>query len=130
MSVSVIDRSAQAIARSREAGRWGMDGAATHLKNELRKAFGSDYYKGGAFRSTLLVKDSIRHDGPTWTGTGWESLIGTHLVQALYWELGHHNHFTKKYERVELWKPTAVAQAEAMRATFARVFARYMGSGT
>jgi hypothetical protein len=128
MSVERIDRSAMAVARARDAGAKAMDAASAHLTNEVKKAFGSDYYKGGAFRSTLQVKQSIRRVGPTWAGTGWEAVVGTHIIEALYWELGHHNAFTRKYERRELWKPTALSQAEAMRTTFARVFARFMGT--
>lgn len=130
MSVTVVDRSAAVMVREREAGRKAMDAASNHLVNEVRKAFGSDYYKGGAFRSTLQVKQSIRRVGPTATADGWEVLVGTQLIEALYWELGHYNTFTRKHERRELWKPTALAQAGAMATTFGRVFARYMGART
>ena len=130
MSVTISRYDAAARDRYREGARKGMDAASNHLRVSVQKAFGSWYYKGGRFRSTLQVKQSIRRDGPKWDGEGWESLVGTNKVEALYWELGHHNVFTRKYERRELWKPTAIAQAEAMRATFARVFARFMGTGT
>lgn len=103
-----------------------MDATTNHLQREVVKAFGSDYYKGGAFRSTLQVKQSIRRQGPNWTGTGWEALVGTHLIEALYWELGHRNTFTRKHERVRLWEPTARQETPAMRNTYGRVFARYM----
>jgi hypothetical protein len=129
VSVDVTDQSARLTRRSREAGRMATAAAASHLVREVKKAFGSDYYKGGAFRSTLQVKQSIVSDGPRETATGWEATVGTRLVEALYWELGHHNTFTRRYERVELWRPTAVAETDAMRATYARVFARYLAAG-
>lgn len=128
MSVQRVDRSRQAIARASEAGRRGVDASANTLQREVVKAFGSDYYKGGRFRSTLQVKQSIRRVGPYATPSGWEATVGTNLIEALYWELGHPNVFTRKFERVEIWRPTAIAQTPAMRAAYARVFARSMGT--
>jgi hypothetical protein len=130
MSVTISRYDAAARDRYREGARKGVEAAATHLWVSVRKAFGSWYYKGGRFRSTLQVKQSIRRDGPKWVGEGWESLVGTNKVEALYWELGHHNAFTRKYERVEIWVPTAAAEVQAMQATFARVVARMMGRPT
>lgn len=128
MSVTIVDRSQQARARYDDASMRGVDSAANHLRNELLKAFNSDYYKGGAFRSTLQVRQSIRRSRPYKTPNGWESIVGTKIIQALYWELGHHNTFTRKYERVQLWVPTAADNVEAMRATFSRVVARLIGT--
>lgn len=127
MSVTIVDNSRAALARWDDASRRGLDGAANHLRTELLKAFGSDYYKGGAFRSTLQVKQSIRRLAPYKTSDGWETTIGTKFIEALYWELGHRNVFTRKYERVQLWVPTATDNVDAMRTTFARVVARIMG---
>lgn len=129
MSVTVVDRSGLAVRRYDEAARLGLDAAANHLIVEVRKAFGSDYYKGGAFRSTLQVKQSIRKLMPYRAGAGaWETTIGTKFVEALYWELGHRNAFTRRYERVQLWVPTATANVERMRKTFAVIVARMMGT--
>lgn len=128
MSVTIVDRSQQARARYDDASMRGLDAAARHLKTEVIKAFGSNYYKGGRFRSTLQVKQSIRHLTPYKVSGGWESTVGTKFIEALYWELGHHNTFTRKYERVQLWVPTAADNVETMRATFSRVVARLMGT--
>ena len=128
MSVRITDRSRATESRYREASRRGMDAASNHLRVSVVKAFGSWYYKGGAFRSTLYVKQSIRRDGPTWAGSGWEATVGTNKVEALYWELGHINAFTRKYERVQIWVPTGAAEMQAMQTTFARVVARDMAA--
>lgn len=127
MAVTVVNRSREALARYDDAADRGLDAAANHLRTQLLKAFGSDYYKGGAFRSTLQVKQSIRRLMPWRTAQGWQTTIGTKLIEALYWELGHQNVFTRKYERVQIWVPTAADNVDAMRATFARVVARIMG---
>lgn len=127
MSVTKVDRSREVLPRYEDAARRGLDGAATHLLNEIRKAFGSSYYLGGRFRSTLQVKQSIRRLTPYKTPAGWETVVGTKFIEALYWELGHRNLFTRKHERVQLWVPTAVANVERMQKTFAYVVARFMG---
>ena len=126
MSVTVTDNSLRVLDRYRDAARMGMDAAANHLKVSVQKAFGSWYYKGGRFRSTLQIKQSIRRDGPTWKGNGWESTVGTNKIEALYWELGHNNLFTGNPERVQIWVPTGAREVQAMRATFARVVTRMM----
>ena len=127
MSVTIIDRSAAALARYDDASRLGMDAAANHLQVEIVKAFGSRYYKGGRFRSTLYVKQSIRRLAPFKQGGGWQSVVGTKLIEALYWELGHRNVFTRKHERVQLWVPTAAKNIDRMRKTYATIVARIMG---
>lgn len=126
MSVRITDNSLKVLDRYRDASRMGMDAAANHLKVSVQKAFGSWYYKGGKFRSTLYVKQSIRRDGPTWAGSGWEATVGTNKIEALYWELGHINTFTRKYERVQIWVPTGAAETQRIKDTFARVVTRYM----
>jgi hypothetical protein len=128
MSVSVTDNSRQAVSRADEAGRLGLAAAVTVLKNAVVKQFGSSYYKGGAFRSTLFVKQSVRFLTPYKTPDGYETVLGTKLIQALYWELGHHNTFTRKYERVRIWEPAGLASMGAMRDAYARVVARIMGA--
>jgi len=126
VSVTISRYDAAAKDRYREGARKGVEAAATHLWVSVRKAFGSWYYTSAAFRSTLYIKQSIRRDGPTWKGNGWESTVGTNKVEALYWELGHMNHFTQKYERVQIWVPTGAREVQTMRATFARVVTRRM----
>jgi hypothetical protein len=128
VSVTVVDRSGVAIRRYDEASRLGLDAAANHLRVEIVKAFGSSYYKGGRFRSTLQVKQSIRKLMPSRSGTGWETSVGTKFIEALYWELGHRNAFTRKYERVQLWVPTAVDNIQRMQKTFSVIVARIMGA--
>jgi hypothetical protein len=129
MSVTVVDRSGLALRRYDEAARLGLDAAANHLRVETDKAFGSDYYKGGAFRSTLQVKQSIRKLMPYRSASGaWETIVGTKFIEALYWELGHRNAFTRRYERVQLWVPAATANVERMRKTFAVIVSRIMGT--
>jgi len=128
MSVSVVDNRRQAVARADNAGMLGLAAAVTVLKNAVVKQFGSSYYKGGAFRSTLFVKQSVRFLTPYKTPDGYETILGTKLIEALYWELGHQNLFTRRHERVQIWEPAGMASTGAMRDAYARVVARLMGA--
>lgn len=126
MSVTVVDRSGEAISRFDDASRRGLDAATSHLQNEIYKAFGSSYYKGGKFRGTLGIKQSIQRKGPFRVGRGWQQMVGTEFIEALYWELGHQNTFTRKHERVQIWLPTALKNVQRMQTTYATVVKRLM----
>lgn len=127
MTAKLTDNSAAFRARYREAARLGIDAAANVLEREVAKAHDASYYKGGAFRGTLKVRQSIRRSPPEATPTGWAAKVGTNKLPALFWELGHINLFTRKYERNRIWVPTAMANLERMRKNFAAVVARVMG---
>lgn len=124
-AVSVFDRTRQASAKYREASRKGMDAAANVYEREVKRSH-SDHYTSQAFRATLNVRQSIRRTAPVATPQGWTVDVGTKLPQPLYWELGHMNLYTRKYERRRIWVPTLIAQTQAIRAAFARVVARMM----
>ncbi len=94
------------------------------LVRELKKAHGDSYYKGGKYR-TGQVRQSIKASRPRWNN-GWTLYVGTKLVFPLYWELGHRNKFSGKYERVRIWTPTYLAQVNAIQAEFAKTLKRYM----
>jgi hypothetical protein len=127
ITITVTDRSVEVQARYAQGARAGVDAAANLVQGEVVKAFGSNYYKGGAFRSTLQVKQSIRRQVMAGS-TGWFALVGTKIKEALYWELGHQNLFTGKKEHVPIWVPTALANVENMRKEFAKIVARVMGA--
>ena len=76
----------------------------------------------------LFVKQSVRFLTPYKTPDGYETILGTKLIEALYWELGHQNLFTRRHERVQIWEPAGMASTGAMRDAYARVVARLMGA--
>lgn len=124
MAVTVIDNSRKVQDRYRDAARKGLVAGGALLVRELKKAHGDSYYKGGAFR-TGQVRQSIKATAPFWLG-GWMLQVGTKLLFPLYWELGHFNVFTRKYERVRIWTPTYLAQVQAIQAEFGATLKRYM----
>lgn len=52
--------------------------------------------------------------------------VGTNVLYALFWELGHWNLFTGKYERVEVWRPAMFGARQEMREAFARRYTKEM----
>lgn len=124
MPVTFTDSSRRVQDRYREAARMGLAAGGQLLVRELKKAHGDSYYKGGAFR-TGQVRQSIKKTAPFWMN-GWMLQVGTKLIFPLYWELGHVNVFSGKYERVRIWTPTYLAQVQAIQAEFGATLKRYM----
>jgi hypothetical protein len=54
--------------------------------------------------------------------------VGTSVLYHLFWELGHINLFTGKYERVETLRPAIEESREEQEAAFLRQFQRAMGA--
>ena len=88
--------------------------------NELKRRLAGGYTSGNFVTGQLL--NSIAVAGPEPEGDGLVVRVGTMLLYALAWELGHNNLFTRRFERQERWFPTALdteaAQQQAARAVF------------
>lgn len=130
MSVRVTDRSRTYLRRFQEASRYAVDATANTLQANVTRNFGT-HYTSQAFRDTLKVRPAIRRTAPYRDAQGnFAARVGIKQgkvgLVALAWELGHHNLFTRKFERVEIWVPTAMDSIPAMQATFTRVLARYL----
>lgn len=52
---------------------------------------------------TIRVVDSVRTVGPRGKKVRWVRILSDVFYAAL-WEFGHHNRFSKKFERVEHWR--------------------------
>ena len=147
MTVKVVDRSGAMADRLREAGRLAMDAAAAKYEGDVKRRMFRGYYTSGAFRSTAQIVQHVQREPPRWHNGAWESVVGipegipvrtARLGKsrplsvgqiALAWELGHHNTFTRRYERVEIFKPVALASAKAIADAFSRVWKRYVDKG-
>ena len=150
MSVKVTDLSPQFLKQYRDASRMALDAAAALYEGNVKKRFFQGYYTSQAFRSTAQVAQHISREAPVFRGGGWFSIVGIPDGQlakprgkkvkppktpttvgkiALAWELGHHNIFTRRWERVPIFKPVAIDSAKAMIDTYNRVLNRYMERG-
>ena len=150
MSVVVRDLSPQFLKQYRDASRMATDAAANLLQANVTKRFRQGYYTSQAFRSTAQIMQHITRDEPVYRGNGWMSVVGvpdgiaatpkgkkakpprkptTVGKIALAWELGHHNNFTGKWERVAIFKPVGFDSLKAMIDTYNRVLNRYLERG-
>lgn len=72
-------------------------------------------YTSGKF-TTGNVAASVQMGLPELVDGHWVMTVGTSLMYALYWEMGHMNVFTHKYEREQYWAETVGLNAAKMNA--------------
>lgn len=127
--IRIVDNTRKVMVAYDRAAAAGLTAAGNLLVRELQKAHtNANYYKGGAFRHTLGVRASIRRTTPEKHNGMWQTRIGTKFIEALYWELGHYNVFTKKQEPpVKIWMPTFLEQRENVRRLWAQTIKRALG---
>lgn len=153
MSVKVTDLSPQFLKAYRDASRMALDAAANVYEGNLKRRFFKGYYTSQAFRSTAQIVQHVQREEPQFSGNGWYSKVGipdgiTATAKtkkgrkakattsrfsvgkiALAWELGHHNIFTRRFERVEIFRPVAMDSVKQMIDTYNRVLNRYLERG-
>jgi len=147
MTVQVVDRSRSFLMAYREASRKAVDAAANAYEVNVKRRFYQGYYTSQAFRSTAQIVQHIQREPPVWTAGGWHSLVGIPMgipvkvaklgakrpfsvgEIALAWELGHHNIFSRRYERVEIFKPVALNSLDQIAKTYSRVLTRFLNQG-
>lgn len=54
--------------------------------------------------------------------------VGTNIDYAAFWEFGHHNKFTGKFERVEHWRLSMMDVGPQMGVAFSRTFKRLLST--
>ena len=82
------------------------------VKEKLIHGYTSGDFVTGAAAASVNVSE------PFQDAEGWGIRVGSNLEYTLFWEMGHFNLFTGKYERVEHWRETLEEQQDAMRAAF------------
>lgn len=94
--------------------------ACAHLLRNAVMAKLQDGYTSGDF----VTGQSLQHVAIgeiTVENGGLTIRVGTDLLYNLYWELGHFNLFTRKYERVEYWREAFEENQEAMAELYQKV---------
>jgi hypothetical protein len=110
-----------------EAGRRGIIAAAyivsNNVKRNLRGGYTSGEFVTGQSINAVTISDPFR------LGPNWGIRVGTNLLYNLFWELGHMNIFTHRFERVEKWRPALFDSRDAAAAAYARVYIETMERG-
>lgn len=112
------------LRRARFAGLLAMAAVVVNaVKGALQGGFTS-----GRFVTGFLI-NSVTHGEPEENANGAFILIGTNVQYAIYWELGHLNIFTRKFERVEKWIPALFGTRAEQLAAYERAFGRVWSGG-
>lgn len=120
------DNSDEYMKRLRRGQKNGLIAAAQVLINAVKRAMAGGYTSGAFVQGNVInsvTKSEVQEDGEEMS-----IQVGSNVDYAVYWELGHHNIFTRRYERVEIWVPEAARNAEEMSAAFARQVKRALGA--
>jgi hypothetical protein len=96
----------------------GLKGAAYTPMNEVKRRLRGGYTSGNFATGTVV--GSVTASKPGIEGNTPTIRIGTNREYALYWELGHNNAWSRRYERKEVWKPAMLATVDKTRAAFNR----------
>lgn len=102
----------------------GLVAAAYVLVNSVKRALKGGYTSGAFVTGNVI--NSVTRSAPMRGGMGWSISVGTDLDYALFWEIGHHNLFTRRFERVEKWRPAFMDSREDLRAAYARTWEKAM----
>ena len=88
------------------------------VKDEHRGGFTT-----GAFVTGNMLNSLVRTDPEPYVGGLLVRITTTQTnpPYPLYWFVGHHNLFTRRYERVDLWTPAYAKSAFKVAAEHARV---------
>lgn len=116
-----------------------LDGMARPYQNEVKRRLAGGYTSGD-----FVTGDALNHVGisvPVPDGDGWAIRVGSSLGDPTwtrgsgkaapypwFWEVGHHNVFTRKWECVPIWGPALEATREQCTTAFARVYRRVMNA--
>ena len=99
-----------------DAMRSGLKASGVLLQ-EIIQARLEQGYTTGAWVKGVVAKSVIR------SRPGRFSIrVFTKNPVAIQWESGHHNIFTRRFERVEVWRPAVEQNVEALRRAFAKRF--------
>lgn len=112
------------LARATDAG---LLAAAAVVENRVKEGLAGGYTTGAFVTGHVL--NSVTHSEPAMDDRGHFILVGTDVSYALFWEVGHTNLFTRRFERKEVWMPALLSTRPEQLAAFHRAFQRVMGQG-
>lgn len=96
---------------------------ANEIKRSLRGGYRSSLGNKGDF-TTGTSLNHVRLGEPVVRPDRASIRVGTDLLYNLFWEVGHHNIFTRHFERDEKWGPAFNRALPSARRAFQRTFQR------
>ena len=118
----------QIKSRLQQATDAGLLAAAAVVENKVKEGLRGGYTSGAFVTGHVMA--SVNHSEPELGPNGAFILVGTDVMYALYWELGHMNLFTRKFERKEVWMPALLSSRGEQLSAFQRTYQRFMGGAS
>lgn len=110
----VPDLKRQMDRAEREALRSAATVLATAVKEDIADGFTSGAFVGADPVTGPPLEDTVEVSNVRKNKRGRYIKVFTNDVRALFWELGHHNPFTGKFERVEVWRKAFARTRDAI----------------
>jgi hypothetical protein len=104
----------------------GLIAAGNKYRNLMTVALQGGYTSGAFYSGMQGIAGSVSVSAVQQDSEGRFVTVGTNNVYGKFWELGHMNLFTGKYERVEKWRPTMDENATDIIETYWRIHQRVM----
>ncbi len=124
---SMDNRLPQVTERLQQAEAAGLRAAAYVLQAEIKRRLAGGYTSGAWVTGRLL--NSVEIAGPVLEAGALTIRVGSRLPYALYWELGHRNIFTRRFERQERWMPAFLESWDRQQQAYAQAFRGIVADG-
>lgn len=111
----------------------GLVAVGAHYVAAVRARLVRGYTTGNFSHQMRGVAGRVMHTPPYDVPGGRAITLGTGPTVTpyeLYWELGHQNQFTKRYERVRIWEPTLETHAGLYERMIARNVERQLAGAS
>ncbi len=103
--------------------RAGAEVLRNAIKRKLRGGYTSGQFVTGNVINSVTISNAER------VGGVWAIRVGSNLMYALYWELGHFNLFLNRFIRVEKWRIAWLESRNEVREAYTRVATRVLETG-
>jgi hypothetical protein len=113
--------------RLQQATDAGLLAAAAVVENKVKEGLRGGYVSG--LFVTGHVMSSVNHSEPEIGPNGAFILVGSDVMYALWYEVGHFNVFRRQFTRVEKWMPAFLNSRGEQLSAFQRAYQRALGGG-
>ena len=97
----------------------GVTAGAYVYANAVKRGLAGGYTSGAWVTGNVMNSVTVVPAVPS--PTDIVAYVGTNVLYALFWEVGHQNLFTRRHEQVEVWRPTLLAEGGAIHARIREV---------
>lgn len=116
--VKFTDNSAKFLRAVKKGKRQGLLAVARTVVRAVKRGLRGGYTSGSFVTGNVI--NSVTYLDPYEIGDGeYETMVGTNVPYALYWELGHYNIFSRRFERQTIWQDALESSADEIQKQYA-----------